>query len=144
MKSILHRGSTLGIGRIGSRLVVAHGASAPSAEDWERVCEVIGEYNAMVSGQVVLSLGGVPNAAQRKSVLAVLPPGYVAPPVAALTDDVVARGIITAMNWFLNDSHKALTTRDTEGVAAHLKISLEEARELVQFAHELAPRAGRA
>lgn len=143
MKAILHRGTTVGIGRIGSRLVVGHGPQAPSPEDWERVCEVVREYHQGVTGQVVLSLGGVPNAAQRKSVFSVLPAGYVAPPVAALTDDVVARGIITAMNWFLNNSHKALATRDAEGVAEHLGISSEEAEALVQLAHDLAPRPGR-
>lgn len=140
MKTTLHRGATLGIGRMGQILVVAHGKAPPSPEDWDEVCAIIGELHREMRGQVVLSLGGVPNAAQRKAAIGMLPEGYVAPPVAALTDDVFARGIITAMNWFLNDSHRALGTRDAAGVASHLGIDAEEASALVDLAHALAPR----
>ena len=129
------------MGEMRGILVVAHGKAAPSREDWDEVCRIVGERHREVRAQLVLSLGGVPNAAQRRAAIGMLTEGYVTPPVAALTDDVFARGIITAMNWFLNDSHRALGTRDTAGVAEHLGVDRDQARALIDLAHELAPRA---
>ena len=53
---------------------------------------------------------------------------------------MMLRGAITAMNWFLNDSHRAFKPDDVAGVAEHLRVTDDAARELVEFAHGLAPK----
>lgn len=140
MKRILHAGATMGIGLHAGVLVVVHGGAAPSREDWDAVCRAVSELHGIARGQLVVSHGGMPNAAQRKAAIGSLPEGFVAPPAAVISGDAMIRGVITAMNWFLNDSHRAFRPGDVAGVAAHLGRTDEEARELVAFAEELAPR----
>lgn len=140
MKRTLHRGATVGVGIDRGILVVVHGRAAPNKEDWAVVCQTVLAHYATARGQVVLSLGGMPNAAQRKQAIDQLPRGFIAPPVAVLSNDLLLRGAITAMNWFLNDSHRAFKPDDIAGVAAHLRVTDDVARELVDFAHEFAPK----
>lgn len=139
MKRTIHAGPTLAIGLMHRILVLAHGRSAPSKEDWMRACEAIGENHDRARGQLVLSLGGAPDAAQRKMAIDRLPPGFVTPPVAVISDALIVRGVITALNWLLNDSHRAFRPTDVDGVAAHLGIPRDRAAELVAFAQGIAP-----
>ncbi len=150
MKRTIHAGATVGVGVLtvssehaeGARsfLVIGHGPVAPSREDWSAVCAAIESEHASASGQLVLSRGGVPDAAQRRTALAVLPPGFVAPPVAVVAEQAVVRGVITVLNWFLQGSHAAFKRSDVAGIARHLGVARAAVEELSSFADELAPR----
>lgn len=140
MERPLHLGKTVSIGMSSRVVVIAHGRLPPSREDWEHVCKHIQENCTVARGQIVITDRQVPNAAQRKAALAVLPAGFVPPPAAILTDALSVRGAITALNWFLNDSQRAFRPNDAAGVAAHLAVTLEQARELIAFAHALVPK----
>lgn len=139
MKRTFHVGPTLGVGMLHQILIIGHGKPTPNREDWAALCSAIAAEHAVARGQLVLSRGGVPDAAQRRAALAVLPPGFVAPPVAVLADQAVVRGIVTVLNWFLNDSHAAFKRTDLVAIAAHLRVDEEKARAIVAFAEELAP-----
>ena len=141
MATTLHTGPSLGVGLMHGILVIAHPGFAPHRDDWEQLCRVIRKSHAAVRGQLVLTLGGGPDAAQRKRALAELPTDFVPPPVAVVTQSIAVRGIITALNWLLNDTHRSFEPRDAEGVAKHLQLSLAEARELMTFATSLLPLA---
>jgi len=135
----IFRGATVSVGVMSRVLVIVHGDVAPSREDWAHVCEAIKDNFRGARGQLVMTAGPAPNASQRKAALDLLPKGYVAPPAAVLTETVLVRGAITALNWFLNDSHRAFKPSDVAGVAKHLKITVDEARELIDFAQDLVP-----
>jgi hypothetical protein len=121
-------------------LVIAHPAVAPARDDWEQLCRAIRSQHPTARGQLVVSLGGGPDAAQRKRALAELPTGFVPRPVAVVTESLAVRGIITALNWLLNDNHRSFAPNDVAGVAEHLKVSLVESEELIAFANALLPR----
>lgn len=141
MRTRFHVGSTVSVGVDHGFLVIAHSRGAPCKEDWEHICRAIREYHATARGQLVLTLGGVPDAAQRKRALQELPDGFVPKPVAVLTDSVAVRGVMTALNWLLNDNHRAFAIDDLAGAAKHLGIGLGEAQNLAAFARELMPNA---
>jgi hypothetical protein len=140
MRTRFHTGASVSVGLDNGILVIVHGRSTPSREDWDQVCRVLREHHGSARAQLVLTRGGVPDAAQRKRALAELPPGFVPKPVAVLTDSAAVRAVMTALNWLLNDNHRAFAIDNLEGAAEHLKMSLEEARQLAAFAHELLPR----
>jgi hypothetical protein len=143
MRTRFHVGSTVSVGFDHGFLVIAHPHDAPSKEDWEYVCRAIREYHAAARGQLVLTFGGVPDAAQRKRALMELPEGFVPQPVAVLTDSIAVRGVMTALNWLLNDNHRAFALTDAAGAAQHLGIPLDQSQKLAAFAHDLMPSAGR-
>jgi hypothetical protein len=121
-------------------LVIAHPALGPTRDDWEQLCRALRAQNATARGQLVVSLGGAPDAAQRKRALAELPKGFVPRPVAVVTESLAVRGIITALNWVLNDNHRSFAPNDAAGVAEHLQVSRAEADALIAFANSLLPR----
>jgi hypothetical protein len=139
MKRTFHVGQTLGVGMAHGIMVIAHGKKAPSREDWAALCEAIATEHTLARGQLVVSRGGVPDAAQRRAAIAVLTPGFVAPPIAVIADQAVIRGVVTVLNWFLNDAHKAFKPSDVAGVAEYLKVTEDETRTLFELAHELTP-----
>lgn len=137
MRKTLHAGPTLGLGLDTGFLVVAHPAENPSREDWIEACRAIREHQTSARGLLVLSLGGSPNADQRRRALDQLPKGYKPPPMAIVTDLTVLHGVVTVMNWFLQNQQRAFRPTDIDGVAQHLKIDPVLAASLVTFAHEL-------
>ncbi len=139
IKRELYRGATVSVGVMSRVLVIVHGDVPPSREDWPHVCDAIRDNHKVARGQLVMTAGPAPNAAQRKAALDVLPKNFVAPPCAVLTETILVRGVLTALNWFLNDSHRAFRPNDVAGVAKHLKITEKEAADLIAFALDLVP-----
>jgi hypothetical protein len=139
IKRELYRGATVSVGLLSRVLVIVHGDVPPSREDWVHVCDHIRDNYRDARGQLVMTAGPAPNAAQRKAALDLLPKDYVAPAAAVLTETVLVRGVLTALNWFLNDNHRAFRPNDVDGVAKHLKITEKEAADLIAFAHDLVP-----
>lgn len=50
--------------------------------------------------------------------------GRAAPPVALLSDSAVARGVLTAIGWLLDNPTKAFSPQDLRGALAFLKSSV--------------------
>jgi hypothetical protein len=56
-----------------------------------------------------------------------------------MTTSLLVRGTITALNWFLNDTHRAFHPDDVVGAAKYLKIAEEEAADLIALSREITP-----
>lgn len=139
VKRELYRGKTVSVGFASRVLLVAHGRRPPIAEDWTEVCAHIQNHLHTARGLMVTTLGAAPNAAQRKAGLDLLPKNYNPPPGAVMTNSLLVRGTITALNWFLNDTHRAFHPDDIAGAAKHLKITEEEAADLIALSREITP-----
>ena len=86
--------------RVGQVLVLAHGAKDPSDAEWNEYAasfESCQRSEAPVSGLLVVTQGGAPNAGQRKAVIAI---AALRPLTTCVcTNSMVARGVITALRW---------------------------------------------
>ena len=139
VKRELYRGDTVSVGLAARVLLIAHGRRAPSAEDWVHVLAHLKDNLHTARGMMVTTPGPAPNAAQRKAGLDLLPKNYNPPPAAVMTNALLVRGTITALNWFLNNTHRAFQPDDIAGAAKHLKITEEEAADLIALSREITP-----
>jgi hypothetical protein len=83
--------------RVAGLLIVAHGRENPSDEEWNEHMAASDNARHEFRGVLVTSLGGGPNAGQRKTLLDLA--GSQTFPTCICTDSIVARGVITAFNW---------------------------------------------
>jgi hypothetical protein len=101
--------------RVGDVLVLVHGAQNPRDSEWNAYVEYA--RAAVHGGQpltalLVTTLGGSPNASQRKAILAA--GGDKLVPTCVCTDSRVARGVITAIRWVASVPMHALPLTDIE------------------------------
>ncbi|MET0389550.1 MAG: hypothetical protein ABW321_26490 [Polyangiales bacterium] len=86
--------------RKGHVMILVHGPANPSEQEWGVYVQ---DFASAQLGQdpvrcvLVVTLGGAPNAKQRSAVLAISPTIEVRTSVC--TDNVIARGVLTAMSW---------------------------------------------
>jgi hypothetical protein len=93
-----HNGSkTMQVDRVGGLLIVAHGRENPSDEEWNEHMAASDSARHKFHGVLVTSLGGGPNAGQRKTLLDIA--GSHSYLTCLCTDSIVARGVVTAFNW---------------------------------------------
>lgn len=109
--------------------IVVHSKSPPSSLEWLRFLN----HNRELAGRdlrvLVCTYGGGPDADQRRDLAEAV--GHVIVPTVIMTNSLIARGIVGALNWF-NPSIKVLPI-DAD-LAAHRFLNLttaESARALV-------------
>jgi hypothetical protein len=111
--------------------VAIHGTRSPTDLEW---ATYLNETRPHVGRPdlclVVLSRGGSPDGKQRTLLASSIPKGTRKPPVALLTDNAIARGVIAAMRLF-NPQMKAFATLDLDGAARYLGLTRAE-RERVE------------
>jgi hypothetical protein len=93
---------TLAFGRIGNCLMLVHPEIPPSDQDWDKYLEFLDQQRSDKVRLVVSTRGGGPSAAQRgrlRDVVNRYPTKIL--PTAILTASVVARGVMTAISWFI-------------------------------------------
>jgi hypothetical protein len=86
--------------RVRSAILLVHGAEAPTAEEWKTYLALVEDSRTVATQVLVHTEGGGPNASQREAVqnlYSTYKP--VSPPVAVLSNSVIARGIVTAISW---------------------------------------------
>lgn len=113
-----------------STLILVHGRTAPSTEDWEQWVGAIRRTRAAepnMAALIVTPHGAGPNATQRKSVNDALEGHTHA--VAVMSDHRATRVILTALSWF-NTGLKSFRITDYEGAACHLGLASPEAGSL--------------
>ncbi len=102
--------------------LVVHGKSSPSSLEWLRFLN----HNRALAGRdlrvLVCTYGGGPDADQRRELAEAV--GHVIVPTVIMTNSMIARGIVSALNWF-NPSLKALPI-DAD-LAAHRFLGLTAA-----------------
>jgi uncharacterized protein involved in exopolysaccharide biosynthesis len=110
-------------------------AKSPSNEDWDAMSETF--FVKPRRGVLGYTLGGAPNALQRKKVRDLHNrSGSVQPPSAILTTSMIARAAVTALNLFLDNKFRAyppseinealLFLQTPKEIHAPMKIALDE------------------
>jgi hypothetical protein len=86
--------------RVEDVLVLVHGLEEPTDSEWDpyvRFAEAGQRSAKPLIGLLVSTLGGAPNAGQRKAIVAV---SHIRPiPTCVCTDSMIARGVVTAIRW---------------------------------------------
>lgn len=100
-------------------LVAVHLESAPAADEWTRYCAETYRVRKQMRGCLVHTQGGGPNSKQREQVRLAFD-GVRPPPVAVMTSSTLVRGIITSLNWFMDNQLAAFSPSDFEGAFGHL------------------------
>jgi hypothetical protein len=101
--------------RVGAVLVLVHGAKDPSDHEWNayvRAADEMQHSGAPITGLLVTSFGGAPNAGQRKAIVAVADLSAVV--TCVCTNSVVARGVITAIRWLSDTPMHGLLLDDLD------------------------------
>lgn len=95
---------TLAFGRVDRCVLLVHSEEAPTDREWDAYIDFV---NAQLPDRIrilVVSNGGTPSAPQRnqiKDVATQFPDKTI--PTAVITTSVLARGAVTAINWFFKN-----------------------------------------
>lgn len=112
-------GRTLAFQRVGSCILLVHVEKEPADADWDLYVQW---FATNIDTQVlVYSLGGAPSAAQRDKLKRVLDKHGKRVATAVMTDSQIARGVMTALKWFLKDM-SAFPLNDLKGALKFLVI----------------------
>jgi hypothetical protein len=119
--------SSMLIERVAGLIVAVHDEQNPSDSNWDAYVALVRESMSEGSyfrGVLVTSLGGAPNAGQRKALQMIA--DSQAYPTCICTDSVVARGVIIAINWLFSTPMHALPYKDLDRALAILDVPLGE------------------
>jgi hypothetical protein len=120
------RAKTMLVEYVPSLILVAHGREDPSDSDWFAYVDQLHKSQDYPNfrGVLVTTLGGAPNAGQRKA----LQPIAAARPfrTCICTDSMVARGVIIAINWLFSMPIHALPYEGVEHALQLLQVPPEE------------------
>lgn len=87
--------------------VIVHGSGAPSVTEWEGWLAEYRRRSSGLKGVLVYSFGGGPSSKQRTDVLKIVEKLQYVPKTVMVTSSTIARGIITAMSWFVAPQKRA-------------------------------------
>ena len=102
---------------VGPVFVIAQGETVPTDDDYDSALRGYGQHLGSFSGILIHTLGGAPNAAQRKNTSEFWK-GKSLPTTVIMTSSAIARGAITALNWVLPQQMKAVKEDDFAGAFA--------------------------
>ena len=78
--------------------LVVYGARAPSEDEWGDYLKNVEHHGVVSTTQLVVTDGGAPTSAQRRSLDDLFAGRYV--PVAVVSGSFPVRAMVTAMSWF--------------------------------------------
>lgn len=137
--------NTLLFERVHDLLILVHGTENPRDVEWDVYLRFVQETQrgpAPLSGLLVCTWGGAPNAVQRRAVLAAAEPRPSA--TCVCTDSVIARGVVTAMSWLNRQPMYAFRLDEVDLALDTLKVPREQRCEalavLARLQAQLAPR----
>jgi hypothetical protein len=122
--------------RVGSVIVLVHGPESPTQAEWDKYLELVEQSSGLATQVLVYSKKGAPGPKQRADVQR-LYNGYPkgAPPVAVVTGDTIARGVVKAISWIYGgDKIRAFAPEEVELALEWLKLdkrSLGEVRSML-------------
>ena len=127
--------ATMRFGRLGELYVALHPSVDPAGEDWLAMLDDLKRELPSVRGVFVYTMGGGPNADQRRRLAEV----YAANPgvslLAVVTPSAAVKAIVTAINWFVRHAFKMFSPEHLDDAFGHLRASSTEQaaiRELLQ------------
>ena len=106
-------------GTVEGVLVVVHTSVDPSDEEWTSQCQTVEKHGAELSAVLVYSEGGGPSTKQRSQMRHALGE-RTAPLTAIMTSSTVVRGIITSLNWFLDNRLSAFEPSELNRALAYI------------------------
>lgn len=117
--------------------VVVHTADEPSETDWRAYYDFCMDLPKGCDRYLVRSKGGGPNAKQRKETNDILKArGTPNSTVAVVTDDVIGRGIVTALSWF-NPKIRAFAPPELNLALKYLGLTPVESAQVTMEIHKM-------
>lgn len=118
--------------RVGETVVLVHSHESPSDTEWEAYLEfvraTVQSGTQLITGLLVTTFGGSPNAVQRKAVLTAAGPTTIA--TCICSDSSVVRGAITAIRWLSDVPIHALPLRDIDAALQLLSVPVQKQPEV--------------
>jgi hypothetical protein len=111
---------------VGHTLVVVHGARHPSDADWSIYLDALRQNFAEIRAQLIVTEGGSPTSAQRKSSLDLAGQWERPPPTAVVTASILARGAVTALSWFMKDRIRAFPPAEFDEACSFVGASADK------------------
>ena len=114
---------TMVIERVAGLIVAVHDEHNPFDGEWDEYVALVRESlkeRSYFQGVLVTSLGGAPNAGQRKALQAIADSQVYR--TCICTDSVVARGVIIAINWLFSTPMRAVAYRDLDRALEYLDV----------------------
>jgi hypothetical protein len=113
---------------VGHTLVVVHGVRHPSDGDWAIYLDTLRQNWAEIRAQLIVTDGGSPTSAQRKASLEIAAGQWDrTPPTAVVTSSILARGVVTALSWFMKDRIRAFAQAELDEACEFIGASSENA-----------------
>jgi hypothetical protein len=107
--------------------VIVHDTGSPSDEAWESWLQTYQQGLASLDGVLVYSLGGGPDADQRRRLQVVVEHAQRIPPTVIVSSSRLMRGLVSALNWFLPPAARGVTFDPTQLNAAFDYLEAPEA-----------------
>ena len=127
---------------VGDTMVLVHSDRAPSPAGWNEYLDLVEQSHESMARTLVYSIGGAPDAKQRADLKTVYQKSFrKEPPVAVLTTDAVARGVVTTLGWFYGNI-RAFTPFELEAALRWLKVTPKNAGEIRKALPLLRARIG--
>jgi hypothetical protein len=115
----------------GSVFVIVHGPQPPTDAEYRATVQGYGKHLGRFRSILIHSDGGAPNPAQRKQTTEFWESKHL-PNTAIMTSSSIARGVITALNWFFPQKLKAVKDGDFPAAFEHLDVPLAERAQVEQ------------
>ncbi|APR83157.1 Hypothetical protein A7982_08506 [Minicystis rosea] len=115
---------TMACQRVRSVILLIHGADTPTQPEWDEYLKLVEDSRGLVTQVLVDSAGGAPTPTMRAEVQKrynTYKPS--APPVAVLSNSMIARGIVTAISWgYGRDKIRAFAPGELDAALDWLKL----------------------
>jgi hypothetical protein len=109
----------------GSIFVAVHSHAAPLDAEYDDGLRGYETHLGRFRGILIFTRGGAPNARQRKRTTDFWV-GRDLPKTVIMTSSTVARGVVTALNWFMAQKLKAIDSDDFAGAFDYLEVAPDE------------------
>ena len=129
--------------RVDLFIIGVHTAAPPSAAEWEQLLELGRCAPPGHLGTLIYTEGGSPSALQRKQLRETMTQSKLeSQRTAVLTDSLIARTAITALNIFLGGTLKAFSPTAVEAALSYLEAPTKVRPLLIQALEEMKSELG--
>lgn len=129
--------------RVDKFVVGVHTSIAPTQEEWEQLLALAKVPPDQHTGSLIYTEGGAPSALQRRQLRDVMIGNKIATQLSAvLTNSVIARTAITALNLFLNNRVRAFPLHAIDEGLLYIKAPPDLWPRLKQTLEELKSEVG--
>jgi hypothetical protein len=129
--------------RVGQFVVGVHTSIHPTQEEWEQLLDLARVPPEQHTGSLIYTEGGSPSALQRKQLRDAMVQAKIASQLSAvLTDSIIARTAITALNLFLGNRVRAFPSTAIDEGLTYIQAPLDVWPQIKQVLDELKLKVG--